>query len=76
MTLEELKQKIDGYIGLVSEVKPRRTTSDNVELVYKSPTGVLLFTISVGDYGEGWEFGGYSGALPESWQVLCRIHRQ
>lgn len=75
MTLEELKQKIDAYIGLESTVKPKYT--DSVELIYTSSTGVCLFSLTVSDFGEDeWQFDGYSSTLLDSWEILCNIHKE
>jgi len=72
MTKDELKQTIDNYLGMVGELG---TGYDEKKITYKSPTGVKLFDFTIGDYGEGWQFGGNSGAVPESWKTLCRIHK-
>lgn len=77
MTLKELKQTIDNYLGLTSLIEPSYS-SNSAKLVYLSPTGIKLFDLTVGDYdnNDNWEFGGNSGALPESWKPLCHIHEQ
>lgn len=76
MTLEELKQKIDNYIGLTSQYEQTRKFSG--ELVYLSPTGIELFRLTVSDYDDSntWRFGAQSGSLPNSWKHLCRIHEE
>lgn len=72
MTREELKTTIDNYLGLVGKLGEGH---DERKIFYKSPTGVELFNLTIGDYGQGWQFGGNSGALPESWEFLCHIHK-
>lgn len=75
MTLKELQQRIDNYLGLTSIVE---SGDCSAKLVYLSSTGVRLFDLTVGDYDktDNWEFGGNSGALPDSWKLLCRIHKE
>lgn len=72
MTREELKTTIDNYLGLVGELGEGY---DERKIFYKSPTGVNLFNLTIGDYGDGWQFGGNSGALPNSWKLLNHIHK-
>ena len=73
MTKYELKQTIDDYLGLVSQVEDDyRDTS--AKLIYFSPSGIKLFDLDIGDYGDGWRFGSNSRAVPESWKTLCHIH--
>lgn len=71
MTKEELKQKIDEYFGLVSELI--QTRSDEARLVYLSPTNVIMFDILIVNFDDGWGFGGHSGAVPDSWKTLNRL---
>ncbi len=72
MTKDELKQAIDNYLGIIGELG---TGHDERKITYNSPTGIKLFDFTIGDYGEGWQFGSHSGAVPESWKTLCRIHK-
>jgi len=73
MTKDELKQIIDNYLGLTSQVENRYNDS-SAKLIYRSPTGIKLFEINIGDYGNGWQFDGNTRAVPESWITLCHIH--
>lgn len=75
-TVEELKSKIDSYFGMGSELVMKDNTS--AKLVYKSPTGIILFNVNI-QYStmfgsDGWEFSGHD-SLPESWSDLCKIHK-
>ena len=72
MTKEELKQAIDNYLGMVGELGEGY---DERKIFYKSPTGIDLFNMTIGDFGDGWQFGGHSNAVPESWKILCHIHK-
>jgi len=72
MTKEELKQAIDNYLGMVGELGEGYGEH---KIIYKSPTGIKLFDFIIGDYDDGWQFGGHSTPVPESWKVLNRIHK-
>jgi len=74
MTKDELKEKIDNYLGIESTYN---TDGWATQLVYKSPTGIKLFelTISEGRSG-GWQFGGNTNAVPDNWEELCHIHEE
>ena len=72
MTFEELKAKVDAYIGIVSEVVHYRSTYK--ALIFKSPTGVVLFTMGLLFFDGSWRCDGQTGALPESWDVLHALH--
>jgi len=71
MTKDELKQTIDNYLGMVGELGEGY---DDRKIFYKSPTGIKLFDFTIGDFGNGWQFGGHSNAVPDSWKTLCHIH--
>ena len=72
MSFEELKSKVDSYLGIVSEVVYYRDTYKT--LVFKSPTGVILFTMGLLYFDGSWRCDGQSGAMPESWNILHSIH--
>ncbi len=67
MTKDELKQAIDNYLGMTSQLEVDR-------LVYYSPTHIKLFDFIIGDYGNGWEVGGNSGIAYETKRVINIIH--
>ena len=73
MTKDELKQTIDNYLGLTSQIEDGYSDI-SARLIYHSLMGIKLFEINIGDYGNGWQFGGNTRAVPESWITLCHIH--
>ena len=76
-TAEELQEQFEQWLGMKGELSIPRTYE--VRITFRSPTGVEMFHISLGNYGSAeqpaWGFGGTSGALPESWAVMNRIGR-
>lgn len=66
MELEQLKDLVDRYIGMES-VLDTSNTSFGAVLHYRSPTGVLLFSIGLykGNVEDSWGIGECSGALPD-----------
>lgn len=75
MTRDELKAMIDDLLGIESQGK--EASCNEEELHYFSPTGVLLFAITVFQTRQGeWLIGGYpGGTLPNMWQTLMRLQR-
>lgn len=69
MSEEELKRKIDEFLGMES----RR---DGEALLYESPTGVLLFELYTLHHTGGWRVGGHSTVLPNAgWNTILRMER-
>lgn len=73
MTLIELKQRIDNYIGISSSMEVK---GHDATLTYLSPTGKILFDIMLYGSDDDWAFGGTSAAMPEHWSQLAGMHRR
>ena len=63
--LQLLKAKYDEWLGMESELLPWEDAPDkHVALVYKSPTGIHLFTIELSHFRGNWQFACRSMAIP------------
>lgn len=74
----ELKNVIDDFLGLTSELKHLKNRDHEANLNYVSPTGILLFVIhlSYSEYEESWRVGGMNNTLSNVyWNSLVQIHR-
>lgn len=67
--VQAIGKKLDEWLGLQSIVIP---ADNHAEFQYRSPTGVLLFTISVHWYRGAWRFASRTG-LPESIDHLRQL---
>ena len=81
--LAELKEKVDGLVGMNSEIRGLRVHDGGTDgnFRYDSPTGVALFeiefynVISLPANRIQWKVGGMSGALPGMWKKLMEMNR-
>lgn len=75
LTLNELKQRLDAFVGMTSVITKG---TDTAEFTYRTPTGLTAFELHATRSNldsDGWRFGGSTHALPENWTRLCRIHK-
>ena len=73
-SLQEIKDKIDSWIGIKSVLKVWESDPDNsVEIDYCSPNGILLVTISLQRYRDSWHLGSRSLGIPTGIDELRKL---
>lgn len=71
--LEQLKQTLDNHIGIPSELF--QVHPDMAVLIYRSPSGVILFQLFLGQYDGRWTFDSKGESLPDEWKQLVKISK-
>ena len=63
--LKAIKDKVDAWVGISSKaIQWSGDPAHHIDLHYKSPTGVLLFTLGIHWYRGVWHFASRSVGLP------------